>query len=478
MKDRLLLSCTMAAVLTGCSVGPNYQPPHLSAPGQWTERQADSAHDVTPGTWWDGFNDPALSGLLQKGANNNRNLKIAGQRIILARAELRVAESRSLPSLGIDGAAESRRQTQTLDWPPPASKGVYSYYQVGFDASWEVDLFGGTRRQKEAAQAGVDVATEAQRGVLVSLLAEVADNYFAYRAAIIRLHIAQESVRAAKEALALSTHAYQGGERPRVDMLEAQARVDAAQAMVPPQQAAADNYLHALATLTGQYPEGFEAPPDGGSSLPTPPQLPLSLPSEVIAQRPDIRQAERNYAAANARIGVAVADLYPHFSIPLDFGLTTSSLHQAFKVASLAWIAGGMMGQSLYSGGRLPAQVDVARADAEAARLDYEQTVLRAFQEVEDGLASEAAAEERDAALTAEADHNRQVLDDATRGYRHGETGFLPVLDAERQFYAVQDAAAQSSLARLHSDIALYKALGGGWQKVSLAAADVSKVKH
>ncbi|MBK3405220.1 efflux transporter outer membrane subunit [Methylorubrum populi] len=467
MRSRLFSTLTMVALLAGCTVGPDYQPPHLSAPERWTEGNADAPHVARADSWWDGFHDPILSDLLQKAVSGNKDLKIAGQRIVQARADLRIAESRALPSLGVGGTAESRRQTQTLDWPPPASRGVYPYYQVGFDASWELDFFGGTRRRQEAAQAVVGEAEEAQHAILVSLLAEVADDYFAYRLALVRLRIAQASVVAAQQALQLSSHAYQGGERPRLDMIEAQAHLDAAQADVPSQQAEADNYLHALATLIGVFPEEFKAPAVGSTSLPAPPPMSLSLPSDVIAQRPDIRRAERAYAAANARIGVAVADLYPHFSIPLDFGLTTSSLHQALKVASLAWIAGGTISQSLYSGGRLPAQVDAARAAAESERLNYEQTVLGAFREVEDDLANEATAKARYTALAAEAEQDHQALDNAARLYGKGETGFLPVLDAQRKLYAAQDAAVQSAWTRLRSDIALYKALGGGWQTIS-----------
>jgi outer membrane protein TolC len=218
-----------------------------------------------------------LSDLLQKAVSGNKDLKIAGQRIVQARADLRIAESRALLSL--------RRRNREPS--PDADAGlattcierVYPYYQVGFDASWELDFFGGTRRRQEAAQAVVGEAEEAQHAILVSLLAEVADDYFAYRLALVRLRIAQASVVAAQQALQLSSHAYQGGERPRLDMIEAQAHPDAAQADVPSQQAEADNYLHALATLIGVFPEEFKAPAVGSTSLPAPPPMPLSLPS-------------------------------------------------------------------------------------------------------------------------------------------------------------------------------------------------------
>ncbi len=214
MRGRFLSLLAVATTLTGCIVGPDYQPPQTTIPMQWVERNADALESTAPESWWDRFNDPILSELLRKTANDNKSMKIAAQRIAQARAEFRIAKSLSLPSLGFGGAAESRRQTQTLDWPPPATAGVYPYYQVGFDASWELDLFGGTRRRQEAAQASIGEAEEAERGILVSLLAEVASDYFGYRVALIRLHIAQDSVKTAQDALRLSTHAYEGASVP------------------------------------------------------------------------------------------------------------------------------------------------------------------------------------------------------------------------------------------------------------------------
>lgn len=462
----------IALLLGGCTVGPDYHPPNFVAPSQWEEQPGQAGTEAHDFSWWESFDDPILDQLIHSAIVNNRDLKIAGERVIEARDELRVAASDNYPIISIGGAAENRRQSQTLEWPPPASAGDYRYYQFGFDASWELDLFGGTRRREEAARAGVGQAVEAERGILISLMAEVASDYGAYRAVQARLQVAQASLTTAQETQHLAAHAFDAGERPQLDLLQAQAEVDAAQTAIPPLRAQSDDLLHALAILLGRLPEQFGSQDLGPKTgIPTPPALPLSLPSDVIAQRPDIREAERSYAQANAEIGVAVANLYPHVAIPLDLGLNTSTLHQAFTIASLAWTAGVTGGQTLYSGGRRSAKIDAARARTDAARLAYEQTVLKAFQEVEDALADETAAQQRDSAIVAEADEDRQALNEALRRYRQGETGFLPVLETRQQFYAAQDAAAQSALTRLLSAIVLYKALGGGWIGVALPNA-------
>jgi outer membrane protein TolC len=202
--------------------------------------------------------------------------------------------------------------------------------------------------------------------------------------------------------------------------------------------------------------------------MPAPPALPPSLPSDVIAQRPDIRGAEREYARSNAEVGVAVADLYPHFSIPLSIGPSTSQVHEMFQTASLLWRMGLDGSQSLYTGGRLTANVDAARANKEAALFSYRQTVLQAFAEVEDALSNQSAEETRYQALTAQLADNRRALLEAQERYRRGQISLLPVLEDQQQLYATQDAQVISSLTRCLADISLFKSLGGSWQEVAL----------
>jgi outer membrane protein TolC len=202
--------------------------------------------------------------------------------------------------------------------------------------------------------------------------------------------------------------------------------------------------------------------------LPDPPPLPPALPSEVIAQRPDIRRAERDYAQTNANIGVAIAALYPHFSIPLSLSPTTSAIHQMFEHASLLWRMGLDATQSLYTGGRITANIDAARANNAAALLEYQQTILKAFGEVEDALSNQIAEETRHRALVAQLADDRQAVREAQERYRRGQEGLLPVLDDQELLYATQDAEVVSSLTRCLADISLFKALGGDWQDVTL----------
>jgi NodT family efflux transporter outer membrane factor (OMF) lipoprotein len=459
----------MTLTLGACVVGPDYHRPDTVVPAHWSGDQGSFDSVGSLNSWWQSFHDPVLSRLMTEAVANNYDLKIAGKRILAARDQVRIAASGDLPTIGIGGAAENRRQTQTLDWPPPASAGDYRYWQLGFDASWELDLFGETTRRKESAQAAVGASVDAQHGILVSLMAAVATDYVSYRATAVRLRIAQENLETARKAQQLVHHAYQSGERSHIDVSKADARVHAVEAAIPRLQAQSDNLLHALAILLGQTPEQFGGDAvQGGTSIPVPPPLPVSLPSEVIARRPDIRRAEHEYAGATANVGVAVASLYPHFAIPLGFGFTTSSLHQAFRVASLAWEVGLSGTQTLYTGGRLSAKVDAARVDKDAALLAYQQTVLRAFAEVEDALSDQAAEQTRYASIGGQLADDRQAVDEAQRRYSEGEVGFLPVLDSQTQLHVTQDAEAESALARCLASIALYKALGGGWEGVAL----------
>jgi NodT family efflux transporter outer membrane factor (OMF) lipoprotein len=465
-----LAALTATVVLTGCVVGPAYQSPTTTVPEHWSASPGEPNSAAALRSFWASFKDPTLAHLIEQAIQNNYDLKIAGERIRAAHAAVRVAASGGLPQIGIGAAAESRRETQTIDWPPPSPKyGEYPYYALGFDASWELDLFGEVRHRKESARAAAEAAVETRRGIVVSLTAAVASTYLSLRATQLRLQIARENLDVARQTQRLAHHAFDSGERSHLDVSEADGRVHGVEASIPPLQAHSDELAHALAILLAQPPALFMAGdlhPD--AAMPDPPPLPPSLPSEVIAQRPDIREAERVYAQSNANVGVAVAALYPHFSIPLSISPTTSMVHEMFQNASLLWRMGLDATQSLYSGGRLTANVDAARADKEAALLSYQQTVLQAFGEVEDALSGQRAEELRYQALTAQLADDRRALREGQERYRRGQVGLLPVLEDQQQLYATQDAQVTSSLTRCLVDISLFKALGGSWQEVTL----------
>jgi NodT family efflux transporter outer membrane factor (OMF) lipoprotein len=462
-----LSTVAMTLSLTGCVVGPTYQSPTTKVPEHWSADQGEPNSAEALKSFWTGFEDPILTHLIQQAIKSNYDLKIAGERIRAAQDTVRVAAAGGRPQIGIGAAAESRRETQTVDWPPDDPKyGEYPYYALGFNASWELDLFGETRRRKESAQAAADAAVETHRGVLVSLTAAVANNYLSFRATELRLHIARENLDIARRTQKLAHRAFESGERSHLDVSEADGRVHGVEATIPPLQAHSDDLAHALAILVAQAPAEFKTGDlQANAAMPAPPPLPPSLPSEVIAQRPDIRSAEREYARSNADVGVAVAALYPHFTIPLSIGPSTSQAHELFQTASLLWRMGLDGTQSLYTGGRLTANVDAARANKQAALLSYEQTVLNAFAEVEDALSSRKTEEIRYQALSAQLADNRQALVEAQERYRRGQVALLPVLEDQAQLYATQDAQVTSALTRCLADISLFKALGGSWQE-------------
>jgi NodT family efflux transporter outer membrane factor (OMF) lipoprotein len=465
-----LLILAAALALSGCVVGPNYQSPTTTAPEHWRATPGEPNSAAALKSFWTSFADPDLTRLIQQAIEGNYDLKIAGERIRAAHDSVRVAGAAALPQVGIAAAAESRRETQTIDWPPASAKyGEYPYYALGFDASWELDLFGGIKRRKESAQAAAAAAVESRRGVLISLTAAVASTYLSLRAAERRLQIARENLEVARKTQTLAHHAFESGERSHLDVSEADGRVHGVEATIPPLQAHSEELIHALAILLAQAPAQFETGDlHTDAALPAPPPLPPSLPSEVIAQRPDIRAAEREYAQSNANVGVAIAALYPHFSIPLSISPTASVLHEMFQHASLLWRMGLDASQSLYSGGRLTANVDAARANKAAALFSYQQTVLMAFGEVEDALSSQLAEESRYRALTTQLADNRQALLEAQQRYQRGQVGLLPVLEDQQILYTTQDAQVTSALTRCLADISLFKALGGNWQEVVL----------
>jgi multidrug efflux system outer membrane protein len=455
-------------LLISCVVGPEYQPPTTKIPDHWSADRGAPSSPAATQSFWASFEDPILSRLIQQAIENNYDLKIAGERIRAAHATVRAVAAGALPQLGVGAAVENRRQTQTLDWPPPATNfGEYPYYALGFNASWELDLFGQTQHRKESARAAADAAVEIRRDILISLTAAVASNYLSFRATELRLQIAQDNLNTARRTRDIAHRAFASGERSHLDVSEADGRVHGIEAGIPALRAHSEDLAHALAILLAQAPAQFATSELHGSAmLPAPPLLPPSLPSEVITLRPDVRRAEREYAQSTANLGVATADLYPHFSIPLSLGPTASQVHDLFEHASLLWRAGVDGTQNLYSGGRLRANVGVARANEEAALLSYRKTVLNAFGEVEDALSNQWAEELRYRALTAQLADVRQALLEAQKRYRAGQVGLLPVLEDQQLVYSTQDAQVSSVLARCLAEISLFKALGGRWQEV------------
>ena len=473
MTRRIIGSMLAALMLSGCMVGPDYVPPGIETPGNWTEHAATAAElartQAQMRTWWAAFHDPVLDRLVQLAIAGNLDLQIAGQRLLAAHDVRDEVAAQLAPQVDATGEGGIQRFSNTLQYPPlPGINTSNRYWSPGFSASWELDVFGRIRRSIQAQDAEVGADIETRRGMLVALLGEVADDYATLRATQRQLVLARRNIEAARQALALTNRVFTEGLGTNLQVAQAQAELETEQSSVPPLQTRIAQLTHAIAVLVGQMPGSLEAMLERPGPYPKVPALPVALPSMVIANRPDIRRAERQYAEASARIGVAVAQLYPDFSLPLSLGLQSSMVHELFAADSLAFQLVLSAAQPLYHGGRLSAQVRQARAEAEAARLSYRQTVLTAFREVEDRLVAYRNDSLRDKTLQAAASDNALALDRARRLYSAGLIGFLDVLTAERATYQSQDLAALGDLARLTDAVGLYTALGAGWQGVWL----------
>lgn len=474
MKHSLsLVALACAAALAGCTtVGPDYVRPETVYPVAWSESNGSATTQANARwlrTWWRGFNDGQLDSLVAQAMANNQDLAIARQRLIEALAIRDQAASRAGPTVGIGGKAEAGRASRRIDGLPGGQSRTFG---TSLDAAWEPDVFGGTRRAIEAADAHADAVEEEGRAVRIGLLAELASDYAQLRAAQQRMVIAQDNVANLAASQQLAERAFQHGLGTDFEVAQARAEREAAQARLPLLSAEIARMSHAIGVLAGGFPEDLKAVlVQPGPVLAVPADLPATLPSDVMRNRPDIRAAERRLAASTAQIGVATAQLFPRFSIPLSLGTTASLLHNLFSGASVAWSLAANAGHTLYDGGQRRAGVVAANAVAEADRQAYERSVRLAFRDVEDALVGLHTERERQVSLRAGSIDSQRALDRATRLYRHGLSGYLKVLVAQRTAYEAQDTLARSRLAEVQETIALYKALGAGWQG-PMAGAD------
>ena len=468
--------CTAVAVLlTGCSVGPDYRPDPVALPTHfntdhpddaaisWTER---ATHD-----WWAQLGDPVLNDLVEIAIRNNLDIREASAHL-LAERELRARDEAALSPQVSVGASAGNLQYSTATEYPPGLTGVHSntrFWGYSINVAWELDLFSRIRRGLEARDASVAALEAQRRGVLLATVSELVADYAGLRAAQARREVALANLRATEDSAGLVQRLYVRGLATTLQTAQAQTEVDNARAAIAPFDTVATQARDAIAVLLGRPPEAVGVDLVTPRMLPVPPKLPASLPSLVVANRPDIRVAERRYAEATARIGVAVAALYPDFTLPLTFDPSTAMIRTLMTSNALAWSALLSATAPIYTGGRLSAQVRAARAEAEAARLDYQHTVIKAFAEVEDALAAYHNEGTRQDALADAVRDSTAALDRSRRLYGAGLTGYLDVLSAQRSAYAARDARITSQLAWMTDAVNCYRALGAGWQGIALA---------
>lgn len=479
-SNRFSTVAVLALFAGGCanlpSVGPNYHAPQTKSPAAWAGPLAggETNSAVATAAWWKNFHDAKLDSLITRAVSSNLDLRMAQSRVREARAQYSGAFADLWPTVDSGGGYSRLRASENL--PLLESIHLPSYgddlHVAGFDASWEIDVFGGKRRAVEAAKARLSGAEFGQQDVLVTLLGEVARNYVELRGYQQRLSIANENIAAQEKSLAITQNRFTNGLATDLDVQQALTVLSTTRAAVPTLESLIQTTAHRIEVLLGQEPGTMQTELAEVAPIPAqPPQVPVGLPSELLLRRPDVSRAERQLAAATANIGVAKSDLFPKFYLTGLAGLESASVDDWFTAGSRFWSVGPTVQWRLFDAGRIRANVKVKTAQQEQAMAAYEQTTLAAFEEVENNLVLYAKEQVRRRSLGDAVVASQKSLATANRLYASGLTDFLHVLDAERSLYAAQDALAQSDRTVSVNLIALYKSLGGGWETVEQPAA-------
>jgi NodT family efflux transporter outer membrane factor (OMF) lipoprotein len=475
--------------LAACKVGPNFAPPHEPVPGHYAgagvaapdaeAKPAPAEEDAADPFWWRQFNDEELDRLEERTASGNLDLKAAYLRIVEARLQAQAARAQGLPTLNAS-AAYTREQLGLagiikskggIGADSPSTQALIgsleqpvNLYQLGFDASWELDLFGKVRRSVEAADAQSQGALESSNDLLISLEAEVAQTYFQLRAAQLLKQITLDLIAAQREVFELTKNRQMHGLANQSDVESAQGQLSSLESELPPYQQTMAASRHALAVLTGQTPEALDTELDAAGALPPLPSVvPVGVPATLARRRPDIRESEAALHAATAQVGVSVASMFPDISLSGTLGLRNLSTRYLFNWDSKFYTFGPSVSVPIFQGGALVANVRLSRAQAAAATLNYRKTVLGALQEVEDGLSSLEDDARRTVALKDAVDADQRSLEVELDSYRHGLITYISVLTVQIQVVQARQQLAQAQLAQSTDLVKLYKALGGGW---------------
>jgi multidrug efflux system outer membrane protein len=480
---RRLMGLGMAALLPlGCAVGPNFTRPDPHLPPNWSPTAATgvvSTGQQAVTQWWNTFQEPMLSSLIDRGTTGNLDLRAAVLRIVEARAQREVAAAAFLPQIDANSSFTRQRLSEKTATgaaftgfgnvsipgiPVTRFPNPYNQYQLGATASWEIDLFGRVRRSVEAADADVQSSLEDQHAVLVSLCADVARSYMELRGAQLRQEVTARSLATESELYDLTRQRRAVGLTTDLDVANAGAELDSTRAEVPELDREVTQDINQLSLLLGREPDTLRAELQSVHPVPaTPPELPIGLPSDLARRRPDIREAEARLHAATARIGVAVGDLFPRLTLSASGGTQSESASDLLKWASRFASIGPTLEVPLFDGSRW-ATVRLQNVKAQEAALDYQRTVLSALHEVENALAAYEADRDRGVSLAAAVNEGRDALSLARARYRSGVANFIDVLDAERSLQQNELALATNTTAIATDLVAIYRALGGGWE--------------
>lgn len=507
MKKSLIPFLVLLLLLSACKVGPDYQEPSTPMPESFIEERADEClliEDDNLTKWWTAFNDPFLDELLEEALRANFDYKIALQRINQARSQYWIQFTQLLPDFEFQGEGARSRSSETIvnrfgntnggtggnstSLSPPVNpltplpttstlSPIQNFFQAGFDAIWEIDVFGGLRRAADASEDLWEATIEESRSVKLIILSETAKTYVQICNLQKQTALAEEVVQLDLELVRLFETQFEAGLADEQATLSALANLEKDQAILKANQIVLKQTIYSLAVLLGRWPECLVE--DFSVTRPIPfaqGMIPCSLPSELLRRRPDIRTAERELAAATEQIGVAVADLYPKLSLvgssasfasnPLqgaNIGYASSSLNKLFSHPSLIWGIGGLVTWPVFDFGRRLSAVDVQRFARNEAFLNYQKIVIEALQETEQALVSYYIEEQRLEDLKKAAEVNRKILDLNADLFQAGLADYTQVLNSQETWLSSLSELTASQQALTTDVIAVYKALGGDW---------------
>lgn len=478
MKDSMMIRNSLfltagVLALSACAVGPNYTAPQTptSAAQPFIGSASAAISTAAPeGDWWRLYQDPVLDRLVADALTANKDIEVARANLARARALLRGARSDRLPQTSV-GAGATYGRLPEGQRTPGADREAWSY-DAGIDISYEADLFGRVSRSIEASRSDADAAAEAVNVARVAVVAETTRAYADASSAAERLGVAQHTVDLLDQVVTLTTKRFEAGRTSRLDVARATSLRDQQRAILPDLRADRDAALFRLATLTGRAPA--DLPPEVGQRVTTlrlDRAIPVGDGQILLARRPDVRQAERNLAAATARIGVATADLYPRITLGGSFGSTGPSIGDMFGAGPLRWLAGSLLSWAFPNQEAARSRIAAANASTQAALANFDGTVLRALEETETALSRYAHELDRQQALASARDEAKRASTISRAQLREGRVDFLVVLDAERTLADTETQLAESNAKVATAQIDLFRALGGGWQADGTAVA-------
>jgi NodT family efflux transporter outer membrane factor (OMF) lipoprotein len=467
----------LALTLAGCAVGPKFVRPPTSVEPGWAEQDSPKLSRQAPAdsTWWTAFNDTTLDRLVTSAFHQNLSLQVAGLRILESRAQLGIAVGRQYPQVQAAIARATNIGLSDRAANIPGLNQNFTDYQVGFDAAWELDFWGKYGRGVKAEQANVQATEADYQDAIVSLAAEVARTYAAVRTFETLIDLARENARIQEEGQRIAQSRFRHGATAELDVAQATTLLESTRATIPQLQSGLQQSENALSTLLGRPPGAVHALLGAHSGIPkAPAEVAVSVPAEMLRRRPDLRSIEMSAMAQCDRVGVARSELYPSFALFGTIGTQTTQgagpisgnaqLSDLFGAGSLFYSWGGRILWPLLNYGRIQNNVRVQDARLQQLLVAYQNSVLRAAQEVEDGLSGYLRAQEATVFAQNAASSAQRSVDIALVQYREGAVDYQRVLDAQRSLLQEQNTLASTQSSVATSLIALYKALGGGWE--------------